>query len=63
MSETRKAVLILGCGFTGSVLAQRLTFKGTPVIGTTRSMEQASVIRTRGAEPMGRWGEYLRAMV
>lgn len=47
-----KAVLILGCGFTGAVLAQRLAFKGRPVVGTTRSDLQASVIRTRGAEPV-----------
>jgi nucleoside-diphosphate-sugar epimerase len=47
-----EAVLILGCGYTGAVLAQRLAFAGLPVIGTTRSEAQASVIRTRGAEPV-----------
>ncbi len=45
-------VLILGAGYTGTVLAQRLAFRGTPVIGTTRDEQQASVIRTRGARPL-----------
>lgn len=47
-----QAVLILGCGYSGAVLAQRLAFAGLPVVGTTRSEAQASVIRTRGAEPV-----------
>lgn len=47
-----KGVLILGCGFTGAVLAQRLAFAGRSVYGTTRSEQQASVIRSRGAEPV-----------
>lgn len=48
----REAVLLLGCGYAGSMLAQHLAFAGRPVYGTTRSEEQASVIRTRGAEPV-----------
>ncbi len=47
-----QSILVLGCGFTGLVLAQRLAFKGRPVFGTTRSEAQANVIRTRGAEPV-----------
>lgn len=45
-------VLILGCGFLGQVVAQRLAFRGLPVTGTTRTLEQVSVIRTRGAEAL-----------
>jgi nucleoside-diphosphate-sugar epimerase len=45
-------VLILGCGFLGNVLAQRLTFKGVPVIGTARGEPQLGIIRTRGATPL-----------
>ena len=42
--------LILGCGYSGSWLAQRLAFSGRPVWGTTRSDTQASVINSRGAD-------------
>ncbi len=52
MTAPDRTILILGCGFTGSVLAQRLAFAGRPVVGTTRSVEQASVIKSRGAEPI-----------
>lgn len=45
-------VLILGCGFLGQVLAQRLTFKGVPVVGTARGEPQLGIIRTRGAQPL-----------
>lgn len=45
-------VLILGCGFLGQVLAQRLAFKGVPVIGTARGEPQLGIIRTRGAAPL-----------
>lgn len=41
--------LIVGCGFTGRVLAQRLAFAGRAVYGTSRTTEGAGVIRTRGA--------------
>ena len=47
-----KHVLILGCGYTGVALAQRLAFKGEPVVGTTRTEARASIIRTRGAQPI-----------
>lgn len=47
-----KHVLILGCGYTGVVLAQRLAFAGRPVVGTTRADRRATVIRTRGAHPV-----------
>ena len=50
--EDRKRVLILGCGYAGSMLAQALAFSGRPVVGTTRSETQASVIKSRGAEPI-----------
>lgn len=56
MSEPRfstdEAVCIVGCGYTGAVVAQRLAFDGRPVVGTTRSQQQANVIRTRGADPV-----------
>jgi nucleoside-diphosphate-sugar epimerase len=42
-------VLIVGCGFTGRVLAQRLAFSGRAVYGTSRSEQGVGVIRTRGA--------------
>ena len=41
--------LIVGCGFTGRVLAQRLAFAGHAVYGTARTEEGVGVIRTRGA--------------
>lgn len=47
-----RGVLILGCGFTGCYLAQRLAFRGEPVFGTTRSDERSLVIASRGAEPI-----------
>ena len=47
-----KSVLILGCGFFGQVLAQRLAFRGIPVIGTARAEPQLGIIRTRGAESL-----------
>ncbi len=66
-------VLILGCGYTGTELAQRLAFKGIPVVGTTRSEERAGIIRTRGAHPvlydgtdwgpLRRWRGRVRAVV
>lgn len=45
----KKGVLILGCGFIGKVLAQKLAFKGIPVVGTAQTAQDLSVIRTRGA--------------
>lgn len=68
-----KHVLILGCGYTGVVLAQRLAFKGEPVVGTTRTEARASIIRTRGAHPivwdghdmqeLAQWRGRIRAVV
>lgn len=52
MIDRGRAVLILGCGFTGTELAQRLAFSGRPVFGTTRSPARVSIIRTRGAQPI-----------
>ncbi|MGM0574800.1 MAG: SDR family oxidoreductase [Myxococcota bacterium] len=46
----REGILILGCGYTGAVLASKLGFEGRPVFGTTRSEARTSVIRSRGAE-------------
>jgi len=45
----RSPVLILGCGFFGQALAQKLAFKGVPVAGTARGEPQLGIIRTRGA--------------
>ncbi len=45
----RAPLLILGCGFLGLVLAQKVSFKGVPVIGTARGEPHLSVIKTRGA--------------
>ena len=47
-----RGILIIGCGFTGCYLAQRLAFRGEPVFGTTRSDERSLVISSRGAEPI-----------
>ena len=41
--------LIVGCGFTGKLLAQQLAFEGHAVYGSARSESGANVIRTRGA--------------
>jgi len=57
-----KHVLILGCGYTGVALAQRLAFKGEPVVGTTRTEARASIIRTRGAHPIVWDGEDVQAL-
>lgn len=48
-SSPQGPVLILGCGFLGQVLAQKLAFAGVPVIGTARAEPQLGIIRTRGA--------------
>ena len=46
------AILILGCGYAGCELAQRVGFQGRAVFGTTRSDQRSMVIRSRGAEPL-----------
>ncbi len=45
-----KAVLILGCGYLGKMVAQKLCFGGRFVVGTARRDPELQVIRTRGAE-------------
>jgi nucleoside-diphosphate-sugar epimerase len=45
-----KAVLILGCGYLGKMVAQKLAFGGRFVVGTARRDPELQVIRTRGAE-------------
>ncbi|MFT7578448.1 MAG: nucleoside-diphosphate-sugar epimerase [Myxococcota bacterium] len=52
LGGTDRHLLIVGCGYSGTVLAQRTSFKGIPTIGTTRSEQRAHVIRTRGAQPV-----------
>jgi nucleoside-diphosphate-sugar epimerase len=47
-----KAVLILGCGYFGKMLAQKLAFAGRFVVGTVRRDVELGVVRTRGAEPV-----------
>ncbi len=44
-----QGVLILGCGYSGAWLAQRLAFSGRPVWGTTRHEARTSIIMSRGA--------------
>ena len=41
--------LIVGCGFTGKILAQEIAFSGHAAYGTARTEAGANVIRTRGA--------------
>jgi nucleoside-diphosphate-sugar epimerase len=48
----QKAVLILGCGYFGKMLAQKLAFAGRFVVGTVRRDVEVGVVRTRGAEPV-----------
>lgn len=49
-TQAPPGVLILGCGFTGMVLAARLGFAGRPVWGTTRTEARTAVIRSRGSQ-------------
>lgn len=48
----QKAVLIVGCGYFGKMLAQKLAFSGSFVVGTVRRDIELGVVRTRGAEPV-----------
>jgi len=48
----QKATLILGCGYFGKMLAQKLAFSGRFVVGTVRRDVEIGVVRTRGAEPV-----------
>jgi nucleoside-diphosphate-sugar epimerase len=52
VDDMRDPVLILGCGFLGQVLAQKLAFAGVPVVGSARGEPQLGIIRTRGATPL-----------
>ena len=45
-------VLILGCGFSGRAIGERLALAGAPVRGTTRSRERFDRLRTLGIEPV-----------
>jgi nucleoside-diphosphate-sugar epimerase len=44
-------VLIVGCGYTGRVLARRLADAGTFVTGTVRGSEGTAAVRAAGAVP------------
>jgi len=46
-----RAAVILGCGFTGKVLARALREAGVPVCGTTRGPESAEALVALGIEP------------
>lgn len=50
--STPPGVLIIGCGFTGLVLAARLGFAGRPVWGTTRTEARTTIIRSRGSQAL-----------
>lgn len=45
-------VLILGCGYTGRRLAERLLENGHEVTGTTRSPERVEALRSLGVRPL-----------
>jgi len=42
-------VIILGCGYTGRRVAERLRARGTPVLATTRTPDQLEELRSLGA--------------
>lgn len=44
--------LILGCGYLGQRVAQRLRERGTRVLGTTRSAQNAQRLSQAGVEPL-----------
>lgn len=60
--SARDPILILGCGFLGQTLAQRLAFRGVPVVGSARGEPQLGIIRTRGATPLAFDGRDLGAL-
>lgn len=45
-------VLILGCGYSGRAVGERLGLACARVRGTTRSLEKADALRVRGVEPI-----------
>lgn len=48
----RRAHFIVGCGYTGLVLARDLVAKGERVVGTTRDPKRMAEIAATGAEPL-----------
>jgi nucleoside-diphosphate-sugar epimerase len=44
------SILIVGCGYLGARVAQRLVERGKRVLGTTRSPERAAALAARGIE-------------
>lgn len=48
----RNAHFIVGCGYTGLVLARDLVAKGERVVGTTRDPKRMAEIAATGAEPL-----------
>ena len=50
-------VLVLGCGYSGRAIGERLALAGARVRGTTRSRERHDALRTRGIEPLAFGGE------
>lgn len=48
LSADRVDVLVLGCGFTGSVVAQRARGEGRKVLATVRSAERARMLEEAG---------------
>ncbi|SMO90851.1 NAD-dependent epimerase/dehydratase family protein [Gracilimonas mengyeensis] len=51
-SDKTKAVLIIGCGWTGKKLGQYLNYKGYTVFGTTRSQSNFPDLREHSIEPV-----------
>ena len=50
-------LLILGCGYSGRAIGERLSLAGARVRGTTRSPERFDALRVRGIEPIAFGGE------
>ena len=51
-------VLILGCGYSGRAIGERLALAGASVRGTNRSDAHADALRVRGIEPLTFDGEH-----
>ena len=45
-------LLILGCGYSGRAIGERLSLAGARVRGSTRSVDRFDDLRTRGIEPV-----------
>ena len=50
---------ILGCGFSGRTIGQRLSNKGLPVWGTTRTIEKFDGLEKVGVKPLQFDGEII----